>query len=140
MIRVQREDFDVGAELEALTAGNHAIGGVATFVGLVRDLAAGETVSAMTLEHYPGMTEKMLEKIEAEAKARWPSGGEPDHSPPRPPGTRRPDCIGDHRQPASGGGFRVLSVPHGLAEDPGTFLEKGRHQGWAALGRGARER
>lgn len=71
-IRVQREDFDVGAELDALTAGNHKIGGVASFVGLVRDLAEGQEVSAMTLEHYPGMTERQLGKIEAEARARWP--------------------------------------------------------------------
>ena len=72
MIRVQAEDFDPGAELEALTRGNHAIGGVASFVGLVRDMAGGEAVGAMTLEHYPGMTERELEKIEAEANERWP--------------------------------------------------------------------
>ena len=71
-IRVQREDFDVGAELEALCAGQHGIGGVASFIGLVRDLAAGQEVAAMTLEHYPGMTEKQLAKIEAEARRRWP--------------------------------------------------------------------
>jgi molybdopterin synthase catalytic subunit len=72
MIRVQREDFDVGAELEQLTAGNHRIGGVASFVGLVRDLGGRERVSALTLEHYPGMTEKKLEEIELEAHRRWP--------------------------------------------------------------------
>jgi len=72
MIRVQREDFDPGRELAALTAGNHRVGGLAVFVGLVRDMAGDETVGAMTLEHYPGMTEKMLERIEAEARARWP--------------------------------------------------------------------
>jgi molybdopterin synthase catalytic subunit len=72
MIRVQEEDFDVAAEMAALSQGNHAIGGIALFIGLVRDFADGETVSAMTLEHYPGMTEKMLAEIEAEAKARWP--------------------------------------------------------------------
>ncbi len=72
MIRVQREDFDPGQELAALTAGNRKVGGLAVFVGLVRDLAGDETVGAMTLEHYPGMTEKMLERIEAEARARWP--------------------------------------------------------------------
>jgi molybdopterin synthase catalytic subunit len=71
-IRVQPEDFDVGAELAKLTEGNHAIGGVALFVGLVRDLAGGSEISAMTLEHYPAMTEKMLAEIEAEAQARWP--------------------------------------------------------------------
>lgn len=72
MIRVQREDFDLGAELRALTADNHKIGGLASFVGLVRDMAGGETIGAMTLEHYPGMTEKMLGRIEAEALERWP--------------------------------------------------------------------
>lgn len=71
-IRVQAEDFDVGAELATLAGGNHAIGGVAVFVGLVRDLAGGSEISAMTLEHYPAMTEKMLAEIEAEAKERWP--------------------------------------------------------------------
>jgi len=71
-VRVQAEDFDVGAELARLTEGNHAIGGVAVFVGLVRDLAGGSEISAMTLEHYPAMTEKMLAEIEAEAQARWP--------------------------------------------------------------------
>ncbi len=72
MIRVQREDFDVGAEMAALTAGNHAVGGLAVFVGLVRDVAGEAALGAMTLEHYPGMTEKMLERIEAEANRRWP--------------------------------------------------------------------
>jgi molybdopterin synthase catalytic subunit len=70
-VRVQAEDFVLGLELDALTAGNPAIGGLACFVGLVRDIHGGETVSAMTLEHYPGMTEKMLARIEAEANRRW---------------------------------------------------------------------
>jgi molybdopterin synthase catalytic subunit len=72
MIRVQREDFDLGAELKALTEGNPSIGGVISFVGLVRDIAGGEAISGMTLEHYPGMTEKQLAEIEAEAHRRWP--------------------------------------------------------------------
>lgn len=71
-VKVQREDFDPGREIEALTARNRAVGGVASFIGLVRDMADGRTVGAMTLEHYPGMTEKMLAEIEAEAQARWP--------------------------------------------------------------------
>lgn len=71
-VKVQHEDFDPGAEIAALTAGNHAIGGVASFIGLVRDMAKGDRVGAMTLEHYPGMTEKMLAEIEAEAHKRWP--------------------------------------------------------------------
>jgi molybdopterin synthase catalytic subunit len=71
MIRVQREDFDIGAEIAALTRGNHQIGGVASFIGLVRDMAGGAAIGAMTLEHYPGMTEKKLAEIEAEARRRW---------------------------------------------------------------------
>jgi molybdopterin synthase catalytic subunit len=72
MIRVQREDFDAGKEIAALGAGNHAVGGIAVFIGVVREKASGETIGAMTLEHYPGMTERMLSKIEAEARGRWP--------------------------------------------------------------------
>ncbi len=72
MIRVQREDFDVGAELDRLTAGNHRVGGIASFVGLVRDLGGDAQVEALTLEHYPGMTEKKLAEIELEANRRWP--------------------------------------------------------------------
>lgn len=72
MIRVQREDFDVGAELAALAGGNRNIGGVACFVGLVREMAGDAAIGAMTLEHYPGMTEKKLAEIEAEARERWP--------------------------------------------------------------------
>lgn len=76
-VRVQRDDFDIGAELAALSDGDTGIGGVCSFTGLVRDLhpQAGEdagTVRALTLEHYPGMTERQLEAIEAEAQVRWP--------------------------------------------------------------------
>lgn len=72
MIRVQAEDFDIGDEIDRLTLGRRHIGGVATFLGLVRDMAKEKPVSAMTLEHFPGMTEKELARIEAEAQARWP--------------------------------------------------------------------
>ena len=72
MIKVQEEPFDTGAELKALKAGNHAIGGSCAFVGTVRDLSGGTDVDAMTLEHYPGMTEKALADIEQQALERWP--------------------------------------------------------------------
>ena len=75
MIKVQREDFDIGAELARLTDGNTKVGGLAMFVGLVRDLANSGELSAMTLEHYPGMTERRLAEIEAEARSRWPLEG-----------------------------------------------------------------
>jgi molybdopterin synthase catalytic subunit len=71
MVRVQQAPFDVGAELAALTRGRTDIGGVASFVGLVRDLAGERQITALTLEHYPGMTEKKLAEIEAEANRRW---------------------------------------------------------------------
>ncbi len=71
MIRVQQEDFDVGKELAELRAGNTAMGGIALFVGTVRGAAGGEAVGAMTLEHYPAMTARELDRIEAEAQARW---------------------------------------------------------------------
>lgn len=72
MIRIQREDFDVGAELARLTEGRKDVGGLASFVGLVRETNEGDRLVAMTLEHYPAMTEKRLAEIEAEAQKRWP--------------------------------------------------------------------
>jgi molybdopterin synthase catalytic subunit len=71
VVRVQEEDFEVGAELQWLRRGNSGIGAVACFVGLVRDVNEGGAVRAMTLEHYPGMTEKALEAIVGEARQRW---------------------------------------------------------------------
>ena len=68
-VRVQREDFDLGAELAALGAGRTDIGALVSFTGLVRD---GGGLEALELEHYPGMTEKALAAIEAEARGRWP--------------------------------------------------------------------
>lgn len=68
MIRVQTEDFDPGAEIARLSAQSTATGAVASFVGLVR---GDDDLEAMTLEHYPGMTERRLSAIEAEARNRW---------------------------------------------------------------------
>ena len=70
-VRVQTEDFDVGAEIDALRAGNLKVGAVAVFVGTVRDVNEGAGVGSMTLEHYPGMTERALEEICAQARSRW---------------------------------------------------------------------
>lgn len=74
-VRVQREDFDPGEEIDRLSYGDGegTIGAVASFVGYVRRTGPGP--SAMTLEHYPGMTEKKLTAIENEALARWPLDG-----------------------------------------------------------------
>jgi molybdopterin synthase catalytic subunit len=70
-VHVQSEPFDPAAEVELLRAGNPRIGAVVAFLGLMRDLSDGERVEAMTLEHYPGMTEKALEAICADAASRW---------------------------------------------------------------------
>jgi molybdopterin synthase catalytic subunit len=70
-VRVQHEDFDVSIEIARLRAGNPKIGAVASFIGVVRDLNEGADVATMALEHYPGMTEKALEAIVAQSKARW---------------------------------------------------------------------
>lgn len=71
IVRVQEADFDLNSELTTLRAGDARIGALASFVGLVRDINDGAGVSEMTLEHYPGMTEKALEAIVDEAKTRW---------------------------------------------------------------------
>ena len=70
-VRVQSQDFDAGAEIARLREGDPKVGAVAAFIGIARDVNDGETVATLALEHYPGMTEKALEKIVAEAHARW---------------------------------------------------------------------
>ena len=71
-VRVQREDFDIGAEVRRLTAGRTDIGAIVTFTGTVRSERGGSAVAGMTLEHYPGMTEAELASVEADAGKRWP--------------------------------------------------------------------
>jgi molybdopterin synthase catalytic subunit len=70
-VRVQAEDFDAGSEMAAMRRSNPKIGAIASFVGVVRDMNEGARVGQMTLEHYPGMTEKALEQIISQASARW---------------------------------------------------------------------
>lgn len=70
-IKIQKEDFDLTTEIAALRAGHKNIGAVVSFVGTVRDINEGDEVSVLELEHYPGMTEKALEKIRLEAHERW---------------------------------------------------------------------
>lgn len=71
-VRVQAGDFDVAAEMERLRAGRSDIGALVSFTGIVRGETGGGRLSTLSLEHYPGMTEAELERIEAEAVARWP--------------------------------------------------------------------
>ena len=70
-VRIQTEDFDAGREIAALRQGNPAIGAIASFIGVVRDVNDGGKVTEMTLEHYPGMTEKSIAEIIEQAKSRW---------------------------------------------------------------------
>jgi len=70
-VRIQEQDFDISAEIAAMRGGNPAIGAVASFVGVVRDINEGDRVATMTLEHYPGMTEKSIAAIIDEAGSRW---------------------------------------------------------------------
>jgi len=70
-VRIQTDDFDLSTEIAALRAGRAGVGAVVSFVGTVRDINQGTGVSSLTLEHYPGMTDKSLEDIVAQAKARW---------------------------------------------------------------------
>lgn len=74
-ISVQTEDFDVSTELKNLSSHDKTIGALVSFVGLVRDINEGQNIQAMTLEHYPGMTEKALSEIAQEAQQRWPLQG-----------------------------------------------------------------
>jgi molybdopterin synthase catalytic subunit len=74
-IQVQQTDFDVSSELKRLSAHDRTIGALVSFVGLVRDINEGQSIQAMTLEHYPGMTEKALLEIAQEAQQRWPLQG-----------------------------------------------------------------
>jgi len=74
-VRIQRADFDLSEEIAKLRAGNPKVGAVVSFVGTVRDMNDGLDVAAMELEHYPGMTEKAIEAILAQAGARWPLAG-----------------------------------------------------------------
>jgi len=71
MIRIQEADFDLSTEIANLRKGDLQVGAVVSFLGTVRDLNEGSEVHSMTLEHYPGMTEKALEAIVSQAKARW---------------------------------------------------------------------
>lgn len=72
MIRVQAEPFDIAECLQSTRLDSTSVGGTAIFVGSVRSMSDGRTVDSMSLEHYPGMTEKALQSIEAEARSRWP--------------------------------------------------------------------
>ena len=102
-VRVQREDFDIGAELAGLTAGRTDVGAVVSFTGLVRDVSG--SLEAMELEHYPGMTEKALAAIEAEARRRWPLQA----------------CLIVHRVGALAPGERIMMVATASAHRAAAF-------------------
>ena len=71
MIRVQRQDFDIGTEIDAVTRGRSDVGAIVSFTGVVRADTEADPLKSMTLEHFPGMTERELQRVEAEARVRW---------------------------------------------------------------------
>ena len=95
-VRVQREDFDIGAEVRRLTAGRTDIGAIVTFTGTRARRTTATPIAAMTLEHYPGMTEAELARIEAEARRALAAAGEPDRAPRRRAEARRQHRAGGH--------------------------------------------
>ncbi len=124
-VRVQTEDFDTGRELDALTRGRTNVGALASFTGLVRDANDGTRVSAMTLEHYPAMTQKALEDICAQAHSRWDLI----------------DTLVIHRVGALQPGDRIVLVGVTSAHrGDASVLEARGHARRLALGRGARRR
>jgi molybdopterin synthase catalytic subunit len=102
-VRVQREDFDLGAELATLSDRRTDIGALVSCTGLVRDRGGG--LATMELEHYPGMTEKALEAIEAEARERWPLDA----------------CLIVHRYGALAPGDRIMMVATASAHRRAAF-------------------
>jgi len=138
-ILVQTEAFDLGAEVAAMSRGRTDIGAIAGFVGLARDMNEGSGVAAMTLEHYPGMTEKALAALVDEANARW----------------KLLDVTVIHRigrllpgdpivlvavaSPHRGEAFAACEFIMDYFEDAGAVLEEGRDAAGRALGRSARQ-
>ena len=117
-VLVQADDFDVAAEVAAITAGRRDIGAVVTFTGLCRD--EGGRLAALELEHYPGMAEEEIARGAPALAARRGHG----HSSLRQDRARRPDRARGRRVIASGGGVRGRRVPDGLSQDAGALLEK----------------
>ena len=141
-VRVQEADFDTGAELDRLTRGNKRIGGLAVFVGLVREMHVREglhrePIDALTLEHYPGMTEKALEEIEAEACRRWPREATLIAPPRKSAGDR---IVLSRRSHAPRGCLRGLRIPGRLAENQGAVLEARGDARRRKVGRRSRRR
>ena len=123
-IRVQTEAFDVAAVIDELRAGNPAVGAIARFIGLVRDVNDGEPVTTMTLEHYPGMTEKALHAIVVEAKERWDLIGV---TVVHRVGELHPtDAIVLVAVASAHRGDAFLRVHYGFSQDAGALLEEGR--------------
>ncbi len=138
MIRVQREDFDVGVELDRLAAGNHRIGGVASFIGLVRDMGGrrpGLGADPRTLSRHD---REEARRDRARGASALAARRLADHPPLRPARTRRPHRAGRHRLAAPRGRARRLPFPDRLAEDRRAVLEERGDARRRALGRSPR--
>ncbi len=138
-VRVQEEDFDIGAEVAALRADNSKVGAVACFVGTARDLNEGSAVETMELEHYPGMTKKSLEGIAQQARERWP-GSDVLIVSRRQAEAARPDRAGRDHCDASRRSVRVVRVRDGLSKTQAPFWKKEKTEAGEPLGRCPRVR
>jgi hypothetical protein len=134
-VRVQTDDFDIGAEIAQLRKGNAKIGAIASFIGLVRDINEGDRVSTMTLEHYPGMTEKALEDIVAQAQGYLRCAGGASRRAFTAAGPNR--AGGGHQRP-SRRSVRGVRISDGLFKNPSAVLEERGHRSRRPLGGRAR--
>ena len=139
-VAIQTDDFDLGAEVAALRAGDGGVGAVAAFVGTVRDRNDGAPVASLELEHYPGMTEEAIEAMIDEAMRRFDIRAARVVHRVGVLAADRPDRAGRRHLGAPRRGVPGLRVPDGLPEDPGAVLEEGSRAGRRALGRCARRR
>lgn len=139
-IRVSEADFNPGEEIERLIESSPEAGGVASFVGVVRNRNDGNDVTHLTLEHYPAMTERALAGIVERARARWDVCGVTviHRVGEMAVGERIVLVVVNERAPPRG--LRGLRIHHGLAQDRGPLLEEGEDARGRALGRRARER
>jgi hypothetical protein len=127
-VRIQREEFDTAAEAAALTRGRKDIGAVVTFTGLCRD--EGGALQALELEHYPGMAEVELARMDRPRSGRTlVAARRHRHSSLRQDRARRTDRFGHYCVSASRGGFRGRRFPDGLFEDQRAVLEEGTFAG-----------
>ena len=133
-VRVQTADFDAGREIAALRGSDPRVGAVASFIGTVRDVNDAANVATMTLEHYPGMTEKALARDRRRGARALRHPRRARHPSRRRVAAGRPDRARRRDQRASRRRVRRVPVHHGLPQDARAVLEEGGHRRRARAG------